>query len=82
MPSKPYDIPDAARRELVYRHLFFSKEGRGTNVPCVMKPNMIAALDAWREAFYEAGGNKAAGMMTRSQAIRWMLVEYLMLDET
>jgi len=77
-----HDLPDAARRELVYRHLFFTRKERGTIVPVSMKPEMIAAIDAWRKAFYEASDKEATDMMTRQEAIRWMLVEHLMLDDS
>jgi hypothetical protein len=82
------NLEDAARRELVYRHLFFKKGVKGTTVPVKLKPDMLAAIDKWILDFWKASSAcdpaKASNdgwMMTRQEAIRWLIVEHLMLDD-
>jgi hypothetical protein len=72
---------DSARRELIFRHLFFSQPGQGSRLIQVrMKPDMLAALDRWIHDFYDSirpvpGGG---GKMTRQAAVRWIVYEHLL----
>ena len=67
--------------------MFFKTPGRGTMIPVRMKPDMLAAVDAWIAAFYEASRGspdwdpRGGHRMTRQEAVRWIIVEHLMLDE-